>query len=94
MQEVQRLQKQGPSEDFLNRAKETARREHETGMRQNSYWLVRLQAARLLGRDPVVHMLEREKRIDAVTSALLKETFVTYFPMDRYTVVTLLPEGQ
>jgi zinc protease len=94
MQEVQRLQKQGPSEDFLNRAKETARREHETGMRQNGYWLVRLQAARLLERDPVVHVLEREKRIDAVTSASLKETFVMYFPMDRYTVVTLLPEGQ
>jgi zinc protease len=94
MQEVQRLQKQGPTEDFVTRVKETARREHETGMKQNGYWLVRLQAARMLGRDPVVHVLERQKRIEAVTPALLKEAFVTYFPMDRYTVVTLVPEGQ
>jgi predicted Zn-dependent peptidase len=63
-------------------------------MKQNGYWMVRLQAARMLGRDPVVHVLERQKRIDAVTPAMLKDTFVTYFPMDRYTVVTLVPEGQ
>src|SRR4029078_7781968 len=35
MQEVQRLQKDGPSEDLVNRAKETARRNYETQLRQN-----------------------------------------------------------
>jgi zinc protease len=58
-QEVQRLQKDGPSEDFLTRAREAAMREHETGMKQNGYWLARLQAAKLLERDPVEHMLGR-----------------------------------
>ena len=91
-QEVQRLQKEGPSEDYLNRARETAMREHETGMKQNGYWLARLQAAKLLDRDPVEHMLGREARIKAVTVANVKEMFVTYFPMDRYTIVTLVPE--
>jgi zinc protease len=94
MQEVQRMQKQGPSDDYVTRAKETARREHETGMKRNLYWLTRLQASRMLGRDPVVHVLERDKRIDAVTAALLKQTFVQYFPAERYTVVTLVPEGK
>jgi hypothetical protein len=37
-------------------------------------------------------MLEREQRIASVTPAILKETYVKYFPMDRYTVVTLIPE--
>jgi zinc protease len=90
--EVQRLQKEGPSEDYLNRARETAMREHETGMKQNGYWLARLQAAKLLDRDPVEHMLGRDDRIKAVTVANVKEAFVTYFPMDRYTIVTLTPE--
>ncbi len=94
LQEVQRMQKDGPSEDLTNRAKESARREHETGMKQNGYWLNRLQGAKLLGYDPVVHMLEREKRIASVTPAVLKETFVTYFPINRYTIVTLLPEAK
>lgn len=92
MQEIRRLQQEGPSEDFVKRATETALREHETGMKQNGYWISRLQAAELLGHDPIVHMLEREKRIAAVTPANLKRTFVTYFPMDRYTIVTLVPE--
>ena len=92
MQEIQRMQKEGPSEDLTNRAKEAARREHETGMKQNGYWLSRLQTAKLLGLDPVIHFLEREKRIASVTPANIKEMFVKYYPMNRYTIVTLLPE--
>jgi zinc protease len=92
MQEVKRMQAEGPTEDLVNRARESALREHETGMRQNGYWLSRLQAARLLERDPVAHMLEREARIKAVTIANVKEMFTKYFPMERYTIVTLVPE--
>ncbi|MBA2302520.1 MAG: insulinase family protein [Acidobacteria bacterium] len=92
MQEVKRMQDEGPTEDLVNRTKETSLREHETGMKQNGYWLSRLQAAKLLDRDPVAHVLEREARIKAVTTANVKEMFVKYFPMDRYTIVTLAPE--
>ena len=53
--------------------------------------LGRLQSARLLGRDPLP-ILSRLQRIDAVTPAVLHETFKKYFPADRYTVVTLVPE--
>jgi zinc protease len=92
MQEVQRMQKNGPSEDLVNRAKETAMREHETGMRQNGYWLSRLQAAKLLDRDPVDHMLGRANRIESVNRQNVQEMFVEYFPTSRYTIVTLQPE--
>ncbi len=37
-------------------------------------------------------ILTREQRIDAITPQNLHETFKKYFPMDRYTVVTLVPE--
>jgi zinc protease len=91
MKEVQRLQQEGPSEDLTNRAKETARRAHETAKRQNGYWLGRLQSSKLLGRDPAL-ILSREQRIDAITVQNVHEMFKKYFPMDRYTVVTLVPE--
>jgi zinc protease len=90
-QEVARLQKEGPTEDLTTRAKEGARRTYETSVKQNGYWLGRLQSAKLLGRDPML-MLSRLQRIDAVNPAVLHETFKKYFPSDRYTVVTLLPE--
>ena len=92
LQEVQRMQKNGASDDLINRARETSRREHEEGMKQNGYWLSRLQAAKLLGLDPVAHILEREQRIQSVTAANVREMFTKYFPMNRYTVVTLVPE--
>jgi len=92
--EVARLQKEGPTEDLVNRAKESARREHEEGMKQNGYWLSRMQGAKLLGIDPVAHFLEREKRIANVSVANVKEMFNKYFPLDRYTIVSLLPEGK
>jgi zinc protease len=89
--EVKRLQQEGPSADLTSRAKESARREHETALRQNGFWLGRLQSARMLGRDPLL-ILQRQQRIDAVTPANLQDAFRKYFPMDRYTVVTLAPE--
>jgi zinc protease len=91
MKEVARLQQEGPSDDLTNRAKETARRAHETGKRQNGFWLGRLQSAKLLGRDPNL-ILTREQRIDAITRENLHEMFKKYFPSDRLTVVTLVPE--
>ena len=92
--EVQRLQKEGPTEDFLNRVKQTASRENEEGLKQNGYWLSRLQGAKLLGLDPVAHFMEREKRIQSVTPAHVKEMFTKYFPLTRYTVVSLVPESK
>jgi zinc protease len=91
LQEVQRLQKEGPSADLVNRAKEAAHREHETARKQNGFWLARLQSSKLLGRDPKL-ILTREERINAITQENLHEMFKKYFPMDRYTIVTLLPE--
>ena len=91
LQEVKRLQAEGPSEDLTNRAKEAARREHETAVRTNGFWLGRLQSSKMLDRDPLL-ILQRMQRIDAITPANLHEMFKKYFPLDRYTVVTLVPE--
>jgi zinc protease len=91
LQEVARLQKEGPSQDLTTRAKETARRGYETAVKQNGFWLQRLQSAKLLDRDPLL-ILTRLQRIDAVTPALLHETFKKYFPTERSTVITLMPE--
>jgi zinc protease len=91
LKEVQRLQREGPSEDLTSRAKETARRGYETALRQNAYWMGRLQTIHMIGANPG-EILTRRERIDAVTPSVLKDAFVKYFPLDRYTVVTLLPE--
>ena len=88
--EVRRLQQEGPTEDLAQRAKESARRAFETASRENGFWLNQLQSAHLLGRDPA-EILRRPEHIAAVTPTAVQEAFRRYFPMDRYTVVTLVP---
>lgn len=88
--EVKRLQQEGPSADLTTRAKEAARRGYETALQQNGYWMGRLQAVHLFGRDPK-EILTRPARIDAVTPASIQDVFKRDFPLDRYTVVTLVP---
>ena len=91
-QEIRRLQQEGPSADLTNRARESAKRNYETALQQNGYWLGRLQSVKTFGRDPK-EIVTRPARIDAVTPATVQAAFRTYFPMDRYTVVTLVPSA-
>jgi zinc protease len=91
LQEVRRMQQAGPPADLVARAKEAARREYETSLKQNGYWLSAFQSAKLLGRDPSL-ILSRPQRIEAITPTNVQEMFKKYFPMDRYTLVMLLPE--
>ena len=90
LKEIKRLQDEGPSADLTNKAKETARRGYETSLKQNDYWLRRLETINMLGRDPN-EILTRNERIDAVTPQILQDVFKHYFPSDRQTMVTLVP---
>src|SRR5439155_5173186 len=90
LKEIQRLQAEGPSADLTNRAKENARRTYEVALRQNDYWLGRLQSVNMFGRDPN-EILTRPARIDAITPQVLQDAFKRFFPMERSTVVTLVP---
>ena len=92
LEEVRKLRDAGPSDADLQREQEIQRRELETSLRENGYWLGSLQVVSRLGWDPR-RIARRRERIDRLTTADLKETFRKYFPPDRYTVVTLLPES-
>ena len=66
-QEIRRLQQDGPSADLTNRAKESAKRNYETAMQQNGYWMGRLQSVHLFGRDPkeIMTQARPDRRRDA-----------------------------
>ncbi|HQZ39272.1 MAG TPA: insulinase family protein [Vicinamibacterales bacterium] len=90
--EVERLKGQGPSPDDVNKVKEMEKRDLETNARQNQYWVGSLQTVHEYGWDPT-GILRRPQRTDSLTPELLHGVFKKYFPMDRYTVVTLKPEA-
>jgi zinc protease len=92
-EEVAKFRRDGPSEDLLNKVKETARRNYETSLKTNAYWLNRFKAVKLFAQDPTI-IASRADRINALTVASVKEAFNKYFPADRTTVVTLLPAAK
>jgi predicted Zn-dependent peptidase len=67
------------------------RRDLETSMRQNAYWLNSLQTVHVLGWNPV-RIAARMERTASLTQENIHAAFKKYFPADRYTVVTLSPE--
>jgi zinc protease len=89
-EEVAKFRKDGPTEDLLNKVKETARRNYETSLKTNSYWLARFRTVNLFQQDPAI-IATRVDRINALTVASVKDAFNKYFPADRTTVVTLMP---
>ena len=93
LEEIKRLQQNGPSADLTNRAKESARRTYETSLRENGYWLRRMSSIHLLGGE-LEDIVTRTQRIDSITPQILQEVFRKSFPLDRFTVVTLMPEAQ
>lgn len=91
LKEIERLKAEGPSEDDVNKVKELERRDLETNAKQNSYWLGSLQTVHMFGWDPI-GITRRSERTEKLTPEILKTMFQKYFPIDRYTVVTLKPE--
>ena len=90
MDEVGKFRKDGPTEDLLNKAKETARRSYEESLKRNEYWLARFKAVSMYQQDPAI-IATRVDRINSLSVASVKDAFNKYFPADRTTVVTLLP---
>ncbi len=91
LEEVRKLVERGPTAADVQKVQEIERRELEVALKQNPTWTGSLQAVHMYGWDPK-RIARRRERIDLLTPANLKETFRKYFPLDRYSVMTLLPE--
>ena len=91
MTELDRMRRDGPSADDVQKVKETEKEGLETSFKQNGFWLGALQTAQMLGWDPA-SIIHRTERTDTLTTENIHDAFRKYFPADRYTQLTLLPE--
>ncbi len=90
-EEIRKIQANGPTEKDLMKVKETQRREMETNLKQNQYWLRGLERAYFLGQEPT-NIVTYEESIEGLTVEDLKETANKYFNFDQYIQVVLYPE--
>jgi zinc protease len=91
MTEIDRLRREGPSAEDVRAVKEGEKNDLQTAMRQNGYWLNSLQSLHVLGRDPKRN-LQRSERADSLTQENIHAALRKYFPNERHTEVTLMPE--
>ena len=89
--EIEHMQQAGPLDGDLAKVKENWIKEHRKSLRENAYWLGRLQAALVQGSDPAT-ILTYEERVKAVTPADLQAAAKRYFKPDNYVQVVLYPE--
>ncbi len=92
MQSIERLREQGPQAEHVAKVREILRRERETELETNEFWLERLQFVAVHGLDPRV-ILDYDSRLAALDGAALREMARRTLLPDRYVQVVLVPEG-
>jgi zinc protease len=88
--EIERLKAEGPDSATLAKVQEAQRRDHETRLRENGYWLGEITSALLTGERPGA-FLEYPALVAALTPAAIAET-ARLLDRTRYVRVTLLPQ--
>ena len=91
MDEIQKIKDAGPIEADLNKVKETWLKQYQEDMKDNSYWLSKLQQSVENGSS-AGDVLRVEKRINALTTKDVKEAANLYFNTKNYLQVVLYPE--
>ncbi len=79
------------SEENINKIKEIQRRERETNMKENGWWLGRLRGA-VLNDAPLDEWMRYDALVDALDADMLLDAAKKYINMDNYIEVVLYPE--
>ncbi len=89
--EIQNLQEHGIDPADLAKVKQNWSTTHRKSLRENGYWLGRLEASVLHATDPA-KILEFEQQVAAITPQDLQAAAIRYLPRDNYVQVVLYPE--
>ncbi len=91
--EIENLKVNGTTETYLNKVKESQRREYETNLKQNSFWLSNLSFYLFHDENPQ-QILELEALIEKLSSEAVRQAAQKYFDLNNYVTVVLYPENE
>jgi zinc protease len=89
--QLQDLAANGPDAETLAKVAETHRRDDETSLKTNGYWLDQLAEHQRLGTDPQL-ILQRGALVDGLTAELVKQTAQAVVDPANVIKVVLLPQ--
>ena len=90
--QIDTLMTKGPRPEDLAKVKEIQRRDYETNMKQNGYWLDALWGAAFTGQNPE-QILKTPDLIARLSVDGIRKTANEVFDLTNYVKVILLPEG-
>ena len=82
---------EGASDEDLKKIQEIQRREREKAVKENSFWLQRLQQSYSMGDDPA-QIVTYNTFVDGLTSKAIQQAAAKYFTFDKAKKFVLLPE--
>ncbi|MFK7921840.1 MAG: M16 family metallopeptidase [Bacteroidia bacterium] len=91
--DIKTLQEEGASEKNLQKVQETQRKEIESGMQQNNFWMGQLYNAYRNGIDPTLILKQMEK-IDGLNGEAIQQAAKTYFKQGNYAQFVMYPEQE
>jgi zinc protease len=90
--ELEKIKRDGPTADEIEKVGEMQRRAEETEIKQNGFWLNALASSARFGQDPRL-ILRRSELRASLTPALVRDIARKYLDESRYVQVRLLPES-
>jgi len=92
-EQVDSVRRYGPAESYIQKVKETQRRERETEMKQNRPWLNWLQYSLSNNIDPV-QILEYNERVERLSEGTIRKAAEKYLDVKNYVRVVLYPQDK
>jgi zinc protease len=90
--ELDIVREQGLAEDYVEKVIEIQRRQRETNLKENSFWLGSLKFYYSNGWDPRL-ILEYEALVERTTTERLRETARKYLDLENFLRAILYPEN-
>ncbi len=90
--EIRRLQNEGPTDEELRSVREILRRDRETNLRENRFWLRALAGHYAAAENPE-SINNYDSIVDAMTPASLQQEAQKYFDWENLVRVVLLPKS-
>ncbi|MFC1562071.1 M16 family metallopeptidase [candidate division KSB1 bacterium] len=91
--EIENLKQSGIEEEYITKVLEAQKRNRETNLKQNGYWLSQMGFRYRQGTDPS-DILTYEEVYGLLDSGFLQAAAVRYFDMNNYVLVSLMPENR
>ncbi len=90
--QLEKMKTEEISQDYIDKLQETYRRNIETSLRNNNWWMSRIKAELVYTYEPLWFTSEYERIIEKITAENLQALAKKYFDSNNYVSVFLLPE--